>query len=66
MTENLKVNETVNETVNGRCDFCQVNEPKHTINGGLWWVCDKCMNKHYDYDAKLSHRFPTPGEDEEE
>jgi ribosomal protein L37AE/L43A len=31
----------------GRCDFCQVNESKHTINGGLWWICDKCMIQQF-------------------
>ncbi len=31
----------------GRCDFCQVNEAKHTINGGLWWLCSPCMNREF-------------------
>lgn len=31
----------------GRCDFCQINEAKHTINGGLWWICTPCLNDHY-------------------
>lgn len=31
----------------GRCDFCMVNEAKHTINGGLWWICDYCMENEY-------------------
>ena len=41
----------------GRCDFCMVNEPKHTINGGLWWICDSCMSREYVY--------YTPKEEEE-
>lgn len=31
----------------GRCDFCQVNEPKHTINGGAWWICQGCFDIEY-------------------
>ncbi len=31
----------------GRCDFCQENEAKHTINGGLWWICQACLDEHY-------------------
>ncbi len=30
-----------------RCDFCQVNEPKHTINGGAWWICQACFDIEY-------------------
>lgn len=41
----MKVSESKPES--GRCDFCQVNEPKHTINGGLWWICFSCMAEHY-------------------
>ena len=41
----MKVSES--EIESGRCDFCMVNEPKHTINGGLWWICDKCMETQY-------------------
>ncbi len=33
--------------VNGRCDFCALEEAKHTINGGLWWICDKCMEQQF-------------------
>ena len=43
----MKVSES--ERGSGRCDFCQVRESKHTINGGLWWVCDECMSKEYGY-----------------
>jgi hypothetical protein len=39
------VTESVTES--GRCDFCQVNESKHTINGGLWWLCTPCMEEQY-------------------
>ncbi len=41
----MKVSESVTES--GRCDFCQIHEAKHTINGGLWWLCELCMNKHF-------------------
>jgi hypothetical protein len=37
----------VSKTITGRCDFCQLNEPKHTINGGLWWICAACFEEHY-------------------
>ena len=38
-----------NETeMPGRCDFCGWYEPKFTINGGLWWICNSCMFEHYD------------------
>lgn len=30
-----------------RCDFCQINEPKHTINGGAWWICQSCFDVEY-------------------
>tara|TARA_Y100000589_G_C27177193_1_gene639263 strand:+ start:704 stop:850 length:147 start_codon:yes stop_codon:yes gene_type:complete len=39
-------------TLNGRCDFCQVEEAKFTINGGLWWICKKCMNEMYNGDEE--------------
>ncbi len=32
----------------GRCDFCGFYEAKHTINGGLWWLCTACMATVYD------------------
>ena len=35
------------KTESGRCDFCQVREAKHTINGGLWWLCGVCMRREY-------------------
>ena len=31
----------------GRCDFCATNESKYTINGGLWWICQSCMDAHF-------------------
>ncbi len=31
----------------GRCDFCQIEEAKFTINGGLWWICKKCFELQY-------------------
>lgn len=31
----------------GRCDFCQTEEAKYSINGGLWWICHACMEKYY-------------------
>jgi hypothetical protein len=31
----------------GMCDFCAVAESKYTINGGLWWICEKCMIQQY-------------------
>lgn len=36
------------ELESGRCDFCQIGTPKHTINGGLWWICDDCMRLEYE------------------
>jgi hypothetical protein len=42
----MKVTESKLES--GRCDFCQVNVPKHTINGGLWWICAACFEETYD------------------
>jgi len=33
--------------IGGRCDFCQINEAKHTINGGLWWICAACFKETY-------------------
>jgi len=36
------------KTESGRCDFCQIEEAKYTINGGLWWICEKCMIFEYD------------------
>jgi len=41
----------VSETIVGRCDFCQLNEPKHTINGGLWWICAACFDEHYLFEG---------------
>ena len=41
----MKVSES--EIESGRCDFCMVNEPKHTINGGLWWICRTCFDREY-------------------
>ena len=34
--------------LNGRCDFCQIWEAKYTINGGLWWICQHCMEKEME------------------
>ena len=42
----MKVSESEMK-LNGRCDFCQIMEAKHTINGGLWWICQHCMAIHY-------------------
>jgi ribosomal protein L37AE/L43A len=44
----MKVIETVTESEGGRCDFCGTEPATHTINGGLWWVCRKCMNDLYN------------------
>lgn len=45
------MNESMNESEmklnGGRCDFCQTEEAKYTINGGLWWLCERCMNEMY-------------------
>ena len=38
----MKVN-----TESGRCDFCGILAAKHTINGGLWWICESCMDLTY-------------------
>jgi ribosomal protein L37AE/L43A len=43
----MKVKLKVNPSEGGRCDFCQTEEATHTINGGLWWICRKCMNAMY-------------------
>ena len=42
----MKVNES------GRCDFCQTAEAKYTINGGLWWICMKCFDEHYNLEGE--------------
>ncbi len=41
----MKVTESAFES--GRCDFCQINEAKHTINGGAWWICQSCFDLEY-------------------
>ncbi len=43
----MKVNESELNVNGGRCDFCQVETSRYTINGGLWWICKKCMILHY-------------------
>ncbi len=43
----MKVNESELNVNGGRCDFCQIEKSKFTINGGLWWICEKCMIEHY-------------------
>lgn len=45
--EVMKVNESEVKLNGGRCDFCQVEEAKFSINGGLWWICEKCMNDQF-------------------
>ncbi len=37
----------------GRCDFCAKYEARHTINGGLWWICDKCMSLEMNYGIRI-------------
>tara|TARA_B100000519_G_scaffold135134_1_gene116724 strand:+ start:1848 stop:1997 length:150 start_codon:yes stop_codon:yes gene_type:complete len=48
----MKVIETITESEGGRCDFCQTEPATHTINGGLWWICRKCMNEMYNGDEE--------------
>lgn len=43
------MNESEHESGHGRCDFCQIREAKHTINGGLWWICDICMDLEMNF-----------------
>ena len=43
----MKVNESELKVNGGRCDFCQIEEAKYSINGGLWWICEKCMMNQY-------------------
>ena len=47
----MKVSETKGESERPprgyRCDFCQINQPDMTVNGGAWWICNLCFIDHY-------------------
>ena len=45
--EMMKVNEGENES-GSPCDFCGFYAAKFSINGGLWWICSRCMDLIYD------------------
>ena len=51
-----------NVVLPGRCDFCQVGQAKFTINGGLWWICQRCMDR--EYQAYPGNGFGPVGEEE--